>query len=158
MSRSKLHIFLRENIQCIQDLEAPARIGRQLLIDVNAFSSPNELDTIESFGKAMKNLALGVLSSNPLSTTTNADFFVEVYIIAEGLQQANDNFFSDNDQIDDMIEKSKQIMDFTRNRIKIQQETDPEYDEIHISETLLELAAYDHVYGSGGNPPEKPVV
>ena len=149
MNQSKLLTFLKENIQYIQDIEPSAQIGRKLLIDAGAFSSPNELNTIESFGKAMKNLALGVLSSNPLSTTSNAAFFVEVYTYAEGLQQANDNFFSDNDRMDDMIEKSKQIMDFTRNRLKSQQETDPEYDEIHISETLLELAAYDHVYGSG---------
>lgn len=148
MSKNTLFEFLQANIEKFDDFEIPAKKGRELLIKAGAFSESNELSPIRSFGKAMKNIALGVLSANPFSTTENAQLFIQVYSYAEALHQANDNFFSDDDYMEDMIEKTNQLMDITRSRIKAERVSDADYEEVHIPDTFLELAAYDHVYGT----------
>jgi Holliday junction resolvasome RuvABC ATP-dependent DNA helicase subunit len=149
MSEDKLFKFISVNLRKFDDFELPAQKGRELIIDSGMFPASNELDPVRSFGKAMKNIALGVLSSNQLSTRDNAELFVKVYIYAEEFHQAGDDFFSDDDYMDDMIDKTIKLMDITRRRISAQRVSDPNYDEVHVSETIWELAAYDLVYGTG---------
>lgn len=148
MNKDILQNFLKSNIGKFDEFDSPAIEGRGILIKTGIFQVQNELDAIKSFGKAMKGIALGVLSTNNITTIKNIDIFIQVYIFAEGFHEANDGFMEDDDTIDSLKEKTKLIFEITKKRINSERLKNKDYNEVYAPEIVMDLAAYDYVYGT----------
>ena len=148
MSQDVVVNFLKSNLETINGFDEPAAEGRRILMDMAIKSAERELSAVQSFGKAMKSLALNVFSANKSTTSENVDLFAMIYVFADGLHESNDGFFGDDDTLEDLKEKLHQVIDITRNRVSIEQRKDSNYEEIYIPELLIDLIAYDAVYKS----------
>lgn len=148
MTDDALSDFLMSNIGMLEEFDTPAEAGRDILIKSSLFFEKNELNAVRSYGKTMKSTALGVLSTNPITSSKNVSIFVKVYFLAEGLHEADDGFFDDDDTLEMFESKSKMLMDITRERVNSNVISDESYCEIYLPEVLMDLAAFDYVYGT----------
>lgn len=148
MSQDVVINFLKSNLETIIEFDEPAAEGRQILMDLAMENADRELSAVQSFGKAMKSLALNVFSANRTTTPENVDLFAMIYVLADELHESNDGFFGDDDTLEILKCKLRQVIDITRNRVSIEQRKDSNHEGIYIPELLLDLIAYDTVYKS----------
>lgn len=148
MSQDLLFSYINNSLEILSDLDDAAETGRDALIEAGMAQSSRELSVIQSFGKAMKNIGMGVLSANSQISDQNAEFFVKTYMLAQGFHEIDDGFAEDEDTISSLLEKTKQLARVTRERVRVEQLKDPGYRELHVPDALLDLSAYDYLYGT----------